>query len=162
MASGSLYADQAEQIKREQMELEEKMSRDLAQQRAQQTALLKEKLAQRKKERLKKLREQQEIEKAKVNCDATQTLLVLLFLSRKSYCWSSDTCMSRDAQAKCVCSLSCHVSLIVDQVMLCMSRDAQAKCVCSLSCHVSLIVDQVMLVCHGTLKQNACVPYLVT
>lgn len=67
MASGSLYADQAEQIKREQMELEEKMSRELAQQRAQQTALIKEKLTQRKRERMKKLREQQEIEKAKVN-----------------------------------------------------------------------------------------------
>ena len=49
------------------MELEEKMSRDLAQQRAQQTALIKEKLAQRKREQMKKLREQQEIEKAKVN-----------------------------------------------------------------------------------------------
>ena len=48
------------------MELEEKMSRELAQQRAQQTALLKEKLAQRKKERMRKLREQQELEKAKV------------------------------------------------------------------------------------------------
>ena len=48
------------------MELEEKMSRDLAQQRAQQTALLKEKLAQRRKEKMKKLREQQELEKAKV------------------------------------------------------------------------------------------------
>ena len=66
VTSGSLYADQAEQIKREQMELEEKMSRDLAQQRAQQTALLKEKLAQRKRERMKKLKEQQELEKAKV------------------------------------------------------------------------------------------------
>ena len=43
------------------------MSRDLAQQRAQQTALIKEKLAQRKREQLKKLREQQEMEKAKVN-----------------------------------------------------------------------------------------------
>ena len=49
------------------MELEEKMSRDLAQQRAQQTALIKEKLAQRKREQMKKLREQQEMEKAKVN-----------------------------------------------------------------------------------------------
>lgn len=67
VTSGSLYADQAEQIKREQMELEEKMSRDLAQQRAQQTALIKEKLAQRKREQMKKLREQQEMEKAKVN-----------------------------------------------------------------------------------------------
>lgn len=67
VTSGSLYADQAEQIKREQMELEEKMTRDLAQQRAQQTALIKEKLAQRKREQLKKLREQQEMEKAKVN-----------------------------------------------------------------------------------------------
>lgn len=67
VASGSLYADQADQIKREQMELEEKMSRDLAQQQARQTALIREKLAQRKKERLKKLREQQEMEKAKVN-----------------------------------------------------------------------------------------------
>ena len=67
VTSGSLYADQAEQIKREQMDLEEKMTRDLAQQRAQQTALIKEKLAQRKREQLKKLREQQEMEKAKVN-----------------------------------------------------------------------------------------------
>lgn len=67
VTSGSLYADQAEQIKREQMELEEKMTRDLAHQRAQQTALIKEKLAQRKREQLKKLREQQEMEKAKVN-----------------------------------------------------------------------------------------------
>ena len=66
MASGSLYADQAEQIKREQMEIEEKLSRELAQQRAQQEALVKEKLAQRKREQMKKLREQQEIEKAKV------------------------------------------------------------------------------------------------
>lgn len=66
MASGSLYADQAEQIKREQMEIEEKLSRELAQQRAQQETLIKEKLAQRKRERMKKLREQQEIEKAKV------------------------------------------------------------------------------------------------
>ena len=49
------------------MELEEKMSRELAQQRAQQTALLKEKLAQRRKEGMKKLREQQELEKAKVS-----------------------------------------------------------------------------------------------
>ena len=49
------------------MELEEKMSRNLAQQRAQQTALIKEKLAQRKREQMKKLREQQEMEKAKVN-----------------------------------------------------------------------------------------------
>ena len=49
------------------MELEEKMSRDLAQQRARQTALIKEKLAQRKREQMKKLREQQEMEKAKVN-----------------------------------------------------------------------------------------------
>lgn len=49
------------------MELEEKMSRDLAQQRAQQTALIKEKLALRKREQMKKLREQQEMEKAKVN-----------------------------------------------------------------------------------------------
>ena len=48
------------------MELEEKMSRELAQQRAQQIALLKEKLAQRRKEKMKKLREQQELEKAKV------------------------------------------------------------------------------------------------
>ena len=48
------------------MDLEEKMTRDLAQQRAQQTALIKEKLAQRKREQLKKLREQQEMEKAKV------------------------------------------------------------------------------------------------
>lgn len=81
MASGSLYADQAEQIKREQMELEEKMSRELAQQRAQQTALIKEKLAQRKRERMKKLREQQEIEKAKV----------ILLIS------------SRDGHAICLC-----------------------------------------------------------
>ena len=66
VSSGSLYADQAEQIKREQMEMEEKMSRELAQQRAQQTALLMEKLAQRKKERMRKLKEQQELEKAKV------------------------------------------------------------------------------------------------
>lgn len=66
VASGSLYADQAQQIKREQMELEEKMSRDLAQQQGRQTALIKEKVAQRKRERLKKLREQQEVEKAKV------------------------------------------------------------------------------------------------
>lgn len=43
------------------------MSRDLAQQQARQTALIREKLAQRKKERLKELREQQEMEKAKVN-----------------------------------------------------------------------------------------------
>ena len=49
------------------MELEEKMSRELEQQRAQQSALLKEKLAQRKKERMRKLKEQQELEKAKVN-----------------------------------------------------------------------------------------------
>ena len=69
VTSGSLYADQAEQIKREQMDLEEKMTRDLAQQRAQQTALIKEKLAQRKREQLKKLREQQEMEKAKVTCE---------------------------------------------------------------------------------------------
>lgn len=73
VTSGSLYADQAEQIKREQMELEEKMSRDLAQQRAQQTALIKEKLAQRKKEKMKQLREQQEMEKAKVHFQS-QTL----------------------------------------------------------------------------------------
>lgn len=57
------------------MELEEKMSRELAQQRAQQTALLKEKLAQRRKERMKKLRKQQELEKAKVS------FIFLLFLA---------------------------------------------------------------------------------
>ena len=48
------------------MELEEKMSRELAHQRAQQTALIKDKLAQRKKERMRKLKEQQELQKAKV------------------------------------------------------------------------------------------------
>lgn len=57
------------------MELEEKMSRDLAQQQAQQTALIREKLAQRKKERLKKLREQQEMEKAKVNWALLEMLI---------------------------------------------------------------------------------------
>ena len=51
------------------------MSRELAQQRAQQTALLKEKLAQRRKERMKKLRKQQELEKAKVS------FIFLLFLA---------------------------------------------------------------------------------
>lgn len=65
VTAGSLYADQAEQIKREQMELEEKMSRELAHQRAQQAALIKDKLAQRKKERMRKLKEQQELQKAK-------------------------------------------------------------------------------------------------
>ena len=65
------------------MELEEKMTRDLAQQRAQQTALIKEKLAQRKREQLKKLREQQEMEKAKVKrvnsvtCHAHKRLVLL-------------------------------------------------------------------------------------
>ena len=48
------------------MELEEKMSRELAHQRAQQAALIKDKLAKRKKERMRKLKEQQELEKAKV------------------------------------------------------------------------------------------------
>ena len=48
------------------MELEEKMSRELAHQRAQQAALIKDKLAQRKKERMRKLKEQQELQKAKV------------------------------------------------------------------------------------------------
>lgn len=48
------------------MELEEKMSRELAHQRALQAALIKDKLAQRKKERMRKLKEQQELQKAKV------------------------------------------------------------------------------------------------
>lgn len=42
------------------------MSRELAHQRAQQAALIKDKLAQRKKERMRKLKEQQELQKAKV------------------------------------------------------------------------------------------------
>ena len=62
------------------MELEEKMSRDLAQQRAQQTALLKEKLAQRKRERMRKLKEQQQLEKAKVK----YTVLYVM----RGYRWS--------------------------------------------------------------------------
>ena len=73
VTSGSLHADQAEQVKREQMELEEKMSRELAQQRAQQTALIKDKLAQRKRERMRKLKEQQELEKAKVKVQQNHT-----------------------------------------------------------------------------------------
>ena len=93
VTSGSLYADQAEQIKREQMDLEEKMTRDLAQQRAQQTALIKEKLAQRKREQLKKLREQQEMEKAKVN------VWIALNVTH-----SSD-----------LCYLPCHVTLDLDR-----------------------------------------------
>ena len=63
------------------------MSRELAQQRAQQTALLKEKLAQRRKERMKKLREQQELEKAKVSfislyCSWRQQILLELLVER--------------------------------------------------------------------------------
>ena len=71
------------------MELEEKMSRELAQQRAQQAALIKEKLAQRKRERMKKLREQQEIEKAKVNSAIPQ----------------------RDAHTSSLCLSTCNATL---------------------------------------------------
>lgn len=49
------------------MDLEERLSRDLAQRKALQMSLLKEKLANRKKEKMRKLRERQEAEKAKVN-----------------------------------------------------------------------------------------------
>lgn len=66
VASGSLDPDKAEQLKKEQMDVEEKLSRDLAQKKALQVSLLKAKFASRKKDRLKNLRETQEAEKAKV------------------------------------------------------------------------------------------------
>ena len=70
MTSGSLSSDQAEEIIREQLEMEEKLARDLARQREMQLSLMKSRLAQRKKEQMRKLKEQQQIDKAKVSCDA--------------------------------------------------------------------------------------------
>ena len=66
MASGTLNAADAEELKNEQLQAEEKLGRELAQRRALQVSLMKGKLAQRKKEKLKKLREAQQAEKARV------------------------------------------------------------------------------------------------
>lgn len=48
------------------MSAEEKLARDLAQRKALQMSLMKAKLAKKKKDRLKKLRQEEESEKAKV------------------------------------------------------------------------------------------------
>lgn len=48
------------------MDVEEKLSRDLAQRKALQVSMLKAKFASRKKDKMKKLREKQEAEKAQV------------------------------------------------------------------------------------------------
>lgn len=48
------------------MNVEEKLSRDLGQRKALQVSMLKAKFARRKKEKMKKLRDKEEAEKAKV------------------------------------------------------------------------------------------------
>jgi len=67
------------------MNVEEKLSRDLAQRKALQVSMLKAKFATRKKEKMKKLREKQEAEKAKVELvylkmQCVEKILHLIFL----------------------------------------------------------------------------------
>ena len=64
--NGSLYADQAQDLINQELEKNEKLEQDMEHKKAAQMASFQEKLAQRKEERLRKLHEQQEIEKAQV------------------------------------------------------------------------------------------------
>lgn len=67
--NGSLYADVAQDMLNKELEMNERMERDMERKKNEQLNSFQEKLNKRKEERLRKLREQQEVEKAKVrNC----------------------------------------------------------------------------------------------
>ena len=64
--NGSLYADVAQDLLNKELEMNERMERDMERKKNDQLNSFQEKLNKRKEERLRKLREQQEVEKAKV------------------------------------------------------------------------------------------------
>lgn len=62
--NGALYADQAQELMNRELELNEKLEREMELKKAEQMVSFNEKLAKRKADRLKKLKEKQELEKA--------------------------------------------------------------------------------------------------
>ena len=67
MDNGSLYAEIAQDLLNKELEKNEEMEQRMERKRADQLSSFQEKLNKRKEERLRKLRERQEIEKATVN-----------------------------------------------------------------------------------------------
>ena len=64
--NGSLYAEVAQDLLNKELEANEEMEKRMERKRAEQLSSFQDKLNKRKEERLRKLREQQEIEKAQV------------------------------------------------------------------------------------------------
>lgn len=74
--NGSLYADEAQEMLNKELEMKEKLERDMEMKKNAQMAAFQDRLAKRKEERLRKLKEQQEIEKAQVIIYYTQNILL--------------------------------------------------------------------------------------
>lgn len=65
--NGAIYADEAQKLLNQELEMNEKLERKAEMKKAAQMAAFQDRLAKRKEERLRKLKEQQEVEKAQVS-----------------------------------------------------------------------------------------------
>ena len=84
--NGTLYADQAQLLINKELEKNERLEKEMEMTKAQQMAAFHDKLAKRKEERMRRLKEKQELEKAQVKKSClTLKLAALIFHSAISY-----------------------------------------------------------------------------